>query len=205
MGRYKNSFKLPYFVPVFTATLDQPAWRAMSHGAQMLYIALKRHWSPQRGNNGSIFLSQRQAAQHLKSHHNQIARWYRELQHFGFIVMSTPGCLGVEGMGKAPRWRLTELPTASEPPTRDYENWDGQPFVDKKKSRAGKSARGVREKQQPGVRENRASEMSSVAESAHKATPRQRAVNHSQNYSAISTDQVSASVCLPTLEVNTDG
>jgi hypothetical protein len=125
----------------------------MSHGAQALYIALKRQWSPHRGNNGSIFLSQRKAAEQLDSHHNQIARWFRELQHYGFIIMSVPGCLGVEGMGKAPRWRLTELPTTSGPPTRDYERWQGQPFVDQKKSRAGKSARGVRETQQSGVRE----------------------------------------------------
>jgi hypothetical protein len=41
--------------------------------------------------------------------HNEIARWFRELQFYGFIVMTKGGSLGVEGKGKAPHWRLTEL------------------------------------------------------------------------------------------------
>jgi len=69
-----------------------------------------------------------------------IERWFRELEHFGFIVMSSPGCLGVEGKGKAPHWRLTECGTTSktsatgvwEPPTNDFLRWDGTPFRDPK-------------------------------------------------------------------------
>ena len=46
------------------------------------------------------------------------------------------GCLGIEGKGKAPHWRLTELGTTSktsssgvaEPPTRDYLTWDYVPW-----------------------------------------------------------------------------
>ena len=37
-----------------------------------------------------------------------IRRWFRELQLYGFIVRRTRDCLGVEGKGKAPQWRLTE-------------------------------------------------------------------------------------------------
>jgi hypothetical protein len=73
------------------------------------------------------------AAIELGSHHNQIARWFRELQHYGFIVLAKPGFLGVEGKGQAPRWRLTELGCMKELPTRDFERWDGTPFVDQKK------------------------------------------------------------------------
>ena len=32
----------------------------------------------------------------------------RPFQHYGFIVMTDPGGLGVEGKGKAPHFRLTE-------------------------------------------------------------------------------------------------
>ena len=137
--RRKN--RLPPFVPLLIDTLDRPAWREASHGAKVLYVALKRRYSYYTRNNGRIFLSQRMAAQELRSHHNQIARWYRELQHFGFIVLRTPGALGVDGKGQAPRWRLTELGYMNEPPTQDYKRWDGTPFVDKIKSRAGKPAR----------------------------------------------------------------
>lgn len=151
MGRDKHEkarrHRLPPFVPLLVETLDQPAWRAMSHGAKMLYIALKRRITP--ANNGKVFLSQRNAAEELQSHHNQIARWYRELQHYGFIVMSQPGFLGLEGKGQAPRWRLTEIAHMGEPPTRDFARWDGTLFEDRKNRipcrksgtpRAGKAA-----------------------------------------------------------------
>lgn len=150
--RLKN--RLPPFVPVLIDTLDQPAWRAMSHGAKMLYIALKRRYSLSSHNNGRIFLSQRMAAKELNSHHNQIARWYRELQHFGFIVMQTPGFLGVAGKGQAPRWRLTELSYMRDLPTRDFKRWDGKPFINKIKPRAGKASRGVQENWRNSVQEN---------------------------------------------------
>jgi hypothetical protein len=111
MGRDKHEKdrqqqRLPPFVPLLIDTLNQPAWRALSHGAQMLYVALKRRFNLKLHNNGKLFLSQRMASAELRSHHNQIARWYRELQHYGFIVIAQPGCVGVEGKGRAPRWRL---------------------------------------------------------------------------------------------------
>ena len=70
--------------------MDAPAWRAMSHGAKVLFIALKRRYYPKNHNNGRIFLSQRLAVKELRSHHNEIARWYRELQHYGFIADLLP-------------------------------------------------------------------------------------------------------------------
>jgi hypothetical protein len=164
--------RLPPFVPVLINTLDQPAWRALSHGARMLYIALKRRYSIKLHNNGRIFLSQRNAAKELGSHHNEIARWFRELQHYGFIVMTAPGFLGVEGKGKAPRWRLTELGYMRDPPTRDYERWDGTKFKDQKiKSRAGEPARSVHESQHTNVPESHTFEDKSVREMAHIAKP----------------------------------
>ena len=71
-----------------------------------------------------------------------------------FIDVTAPGFLGVEGKGKAPHWRLTELPYMGEPATRDFERWDGGKFVDQKTdSRAGNGARGVREMAHTSVRE----------------------------------------------------
>jgi len=136
MGRDKHEKdrlrnRLPPFVPMLIDTMDQPAWCEMSHGAKVLYMALKRHYNAKNHNNGRLFLSQRRASKELRSHHNQIARWYRELQHFGFIVMMLPGFLGVEGKGQAPRWRLTELGYMRDPPKRDFTRWGGSPFVHK--------------------------------------------------------------------------
>jgi hypothetical protein len=142
MGRRKEPReRLAPFVPLIKDTLDTPAWRAMSHGAQMLYVALKRRYNNKSPNNRRLFLSQRDAAEELNSHHNQIARWYRELQHYGFIVLHTPGCLGVGGRGQAPKWRLTELGCMHEMPTRDFYRWDGTAFKDTRKPRPARRRR----------------------------------------------------------------
>jgi hypothetical protein len=118
-----------HFTPLLNDTMDTPAWRGLSHGAQVLYVALKRRFNSTIDNNGEIFLPQRAARKELGgSGFTQINRWFRELEHFGFIVMVTPGRLGVEGKGRAPGWRLTELPYDGEPPTRDFARWNGAPF-----------------------------------------------------------------------------
>jgi hypothetical protein len=130
----KNQY--PPFVMVTNQVLDSPAWRAMSHGARILYIALKRRYSPNRKNNGRIFLSNRHARKEIRAGASQIVRWFNELQHYGFIVMMDPGCLGLDGKGKAPRWRLTEVAymrgTSSKAmedmPTMDFLKWNGVRF-----------------------------------------------------------------------------
>jgi hypothetical protein len=162
--------RLPPFVPLLKDTLATSAWRAMSHGARSLYVALKLRYSSNFNNNGRIFLSQRDAAEELNSHHNQIARWFRELQYFGFIVMTEGGCLGVEGRGKAPHWRLTEIGYMKAPPTRDFDRWNGKPFPEKKlKSRAGFLARGVLENAHTSVLENAHTQAAKCAgKRAHK-------------------------------------
>jgi hypothetical protein len=118
------------FVAVLKDTLKAPAWRAMSHGARSLYICLKSRYNSKQHNNGRLYVSQRQAAQEIGSSYEQIARWFRELRHYGFIVMTTPACLGVDGKGKAPHWRLTECGYMNDPPTRDFLRWDGGAFND---------------------------------------------------------------------------
>jgi hypothetical protein len=162
--------RLPPFVPLLIDTLDCSAWRAMSHGAQMLYVALKRRYSSTLHNNGRVYLSQRLARAELRSGFSQIARWYRELQHYGFIVMVTPGTLGIQGRGLAPRWRLTECGCNREMPTRDFLGWDGTQFTDiDKKSRTRKLERGVPENRSIQVlRESIAPQQESAPESSSK-------------------------------------
>jgi hypothetical protein len=168
MSKHRAKNRLPPFVPLLINTLDAPAWHATSHGAKVLYIALRRRYSVHNHNNGRIFLSQRVAAKELRSHHNEIARWFRELQHYGFIVMTAPGFLGVQGKGKAPRWRLTELGSMTNPPTRDFTHWNGAPFKNKKtKARAAKPARSVPGSTHTSVPVNRATVAKTVQGTAH--------------------------------------
>jgi protein ImuB len=38
-----------------------------------------------------------------------------EIQHYGFGVITSGACLGVDGKGKAPHWRLTEVGYMADP------------------------------------------------------------------------------------------
>jgi hypothetical protein len=130
----RDKGRLPAFVPLLKETLASPAWKAMSHGARSLYIALKLRYSSNFKNNGKLYLSQREAAEEIGSKTAQVTRWFRELQHYGFIVMMVPGCLGSDGKGKAPHWRLTEVGYMTDLPTRDFMRWDGVPLAPQKQN-----------------------------------------------------------------------
>ena len=133
MGRSKHGKIDGQFVPLLHATLDCPAWRAASHGARSLYVALRRRVPRDRNK---AFVSYRDACKELSNGRHKIRECFAELEHYGFIVLATAGSLGVDGKGKAPHWRLTELGNTSkasadgrfDPPTRDYLRWDGVPF-----------------------------------------------------------------------------
>jgi hypothetical protein len=134
----KDKGRLAPFIPLDQEVMRAPAWRATSYGARILYIHLKRRWSFKQRNNGRIFLSQRDAQEEMGgSCRDSISRWFRELQHYGFIVMTSAGGLGVNGRGKAPHWRLTELEAPGGRngdtwmlPTKDFNRWDGTRFRD---------------------------------------------------------------------------
>jgi hypothetical protein len=127
----RRASRLAPFVPITRGMLDLPAWKACSPGARLLYISLKRFLNEKIGNNGKIYLSYRDACQALGTRSFQsVARWFAELEFYGFIVKTTEGRLGVDGRGTAPHYRLTECMCDGKAATRDYERWDGTPFVD---------------------------------------------------------------------------
>ena len=121
----KDKGRLPPFVPLQHDMMDCPAWRAMSHGAKYLYLALKRRAS-YAGNRA--YLSYRLARQELKAGPQKIKEWYAELHHYGFIELAQLGSLGVDGKGKAPHWKLTEkgqVGSTGELPSKEFLRWDG--------------------------------------------------------------------------------
>jgi hypothetical protein len=132
MSKKNDKGRLPPFTPLLHATLDAPAWRAMSYGAGWLYVALKR-----RANSGPrAYISYRDAIAVLACSRGKLREWFAELEHYGFIRLHAHGCLGTEGKGKAPHWRLTEKGQTSkaspeglfEPPPNDFLKWDGTLF-----------------------------------------------------------------------------
>jgi hypothetical protein len=125
---------LPPFVPVIREAFTSPAYRAMSHGAKSLYLSLMARYSNKSENNGWIFLPTRKAAEELGSGLEEIRNWFRELAHYGFIVMTAPGHLGSNGNGRAPRWRITALECKNVPATKEFLRWDGTKFQRRKRS-----------------------------------------------------------------------
>jgi hypothetical protein len=129
--------KLPHFVPSFRETLKSPAYLQLTFGARALLTALCGRCfgnNSLQTSNGRVYLSARDAGEELgHKSRNDVANWFRELQHYGFIVQTKGASLGVDGKGKSPHWRITDLPTRNadgglDPGTRDFLRWDGVLF-----------------------------------------------------------------------------
>jgi hypothetical protein len=143
--RNKDKGRLPPFVPLLKDTIASAAWRAMSPSARCVYIALKQRYSSNFKNNGRLYLSVRQAAKEVGVNKDTAARCFQEIRHYGFGVITSGACLGVDGKGKAPHWRLTEVGYMADPPTRDFLSWNGTPFpASKNRTPSEKFGRSVR-------------------------------------------------------------
>ena len=108
--------------------MQSAAWKHMSMGARMLYIALIKNLSFTADNNGKIFLATRKAADEIGASQRRVCVWFRELEHYGFIVQTDPG-----NAMRAARWRITDvgwgkLDGKGIEPTKDYLKWDGVLF-----------------------------------------------------------------------------
>jgi hypothetical protein len=125
--------KLESFVPLLVSTMDSQAWKAATYGARVLYLSLCRR---RRKGRNRVYLSFRDAEKEIGATSESLARWFDELEHYGFIVKVAPGALGIDGKGKSPHWRLTAFGQVKEvtpdglpePPSRNFLNWDGTKF-----------------------------------------------------------------------------
>jgi hypothetical protein len=123
--------RLPDFVPLIRETLKSAAYNQLSLGARALFTALSAKCVK---NNGHVYLSLRDAGKALNhQNRNDLANWFRELVHYGFLVMTEAASLGVDGKGKAPHWRITDKPTRNAATgqwdtTKDFLRWDGVVF-----------------------------------------------------------------------------
>ena len=125
--RRKN--RLPPFIPLIKATMATPAWRAMSPGARLYNIEMRGRLRNDYANNGKVFLSCRTAAKALGVTPGSIVRYAAENEHYGFLRKTSEGFLGADGRGVAAHYRFTEFPHGTHPATRDFEKWNGEPFV----------------------------------------------------------------------------
>ena len=115
-GRSKTGDK---FARLFLATMQCPAWRALSPYAQRLYPWLLLEWTGGReNNNGKISLSVRQAADLLGSHNETARRAFIDLQAKGFLVVTRCAALGADGCAQGHEYELTEFGTGMVPVPR---------------------------------------------------------------------------------------
>jgi hypothetical protein len=128
---------------------DSLAWKAMSYGARLLYLALLRRLTSKGYNNGKVYLATRKAAKQLGASQGQTCIWFRELEHYGFIVQTQHATLGPEG--KSAHYRITdvgwgELDGKRIEATKDYLRWDGELFDRNRNDSASKTKRSNRRK-----------------------------------------------------------
>jgi hypothetical protein len=128
MAKGGTSGQGPYAV-LLKSTSGSAAWKVLSFGARSLFLALSGHC----GNYSNLaYLSYRNAGKELGTRsHRKISEWYKELQHYRFIVLHRYGSLGIEGKAKAPQWRITDRGNKASgelTPTRDFMRWDGVLF-----------------------------------------------------------------------------
>ncbi|MEM7075310.1 MAG: hypothetical protein AAF484_09500 [Pseudomonadota bacterium] len=99
------------------SVMDTPAYRALTPLEQALYVWVKRRWKgEERNNNGEITLSTREAATCMKVHHQTVAKAFHGLQQKGFLVVTVQAALGEPGIGRCPRYEITELPLPGKRP-----------------------------------------------------------------------------------------
>jgi hypothetical protein len=144
MSRKKRQSFFPGpFVGLIKTTIEAPAWRAMSFGARLLYVDVRSQMRNDAKDNGKRWRSCRDAAKALGTKSTRsIVRWFAENEHYGFMRKTGDGFLGADGRGIAARYRLTDYHYGTNPPTRDFEKWNGEPFVYSPR-------RGGRKKQNP--------------------------------------------------------
>ncbi len=97
---------------------NSTAWKAMKPGPRQLYFELKKRFNGR--NNGQIFLSHRDASRELNVDRSTVAKYFRVLVEQGFIVATEAHSLGVDGCGKATKWRLTEERSDGFEATKDF-------------------------------------------------------------------------------------
>ncbi|MGK7652420.1 hypothetical protein ACSQ76_08395 [Roseovarius sp. B08] len=104
-----------------------PAWRALSFPAREAYFHLQvRCYADSKNavnNNGEIYRSLRKLADDMGCAQKTAGTALADLQAKGWIVCTQAWERGTSGSGKAAHFRLTMLPTAKRPATKEPELW----------------------------------------------------------------------------------
>lgn len=77
-------------------------------------------------NNGRIGLSIREAAQACNVNKDTLAKYYRELQDYGFLKATKRGGFNMKdpAASRATEWRLTWIDADGVKATKEFKNWE---------------------------------------------------------------------------------
>lgn len=119
---------------IHLATMDNPAWRALSPMAQALFPWLRLEFKgPKANNNGRLQLSQRDAARKMGVKKAEtIGKAFHDLQAKGFVKVHQCAALGIEGKGKSFQFEITDLamPGPRNRPSYLFKEWEeGKDFA----------------------------------------------------------------------------
>jgi hypothetical protein len=126
--RRNGKGKLAPFTALFRHTTKSAAWLALSVGAKATFVALQSLHNDKAQN--AVWISARDAVEQygLGQTKDAVGTWFKELEHYGFVVMVQGAHLGATGKGKSATYRLTDRYHAGKPPTYDFMSWDGVLF-----------------------------------------------------------------------------
>ena len=113
-------------VRLYRWELDSHAWRSLAPPARCLLVELKALYNG--SNNGTLFLSVREAARRVGIGKTLAARCFRDLLDRGFIQIARPGAFNTKAAsrrGDATAWLLTEYPPGDElgVGSKDFMRW----------------------------------------------------------------------------------
>jgi len=108
--------KMSKFVKLDEELLASDAWAFLKPGPRMLYVELKRKFTG--SNNGSIFMSHRDAAIALNVTKDTITGYFKALEKVGMIQATSAGKIGPAGIGASPMWQIMELPMIQARPEK---------------------------------------------------------------------------------------
>lgn len=129
-GRNKNA----KYVKLDEWLLKAPAYRLLTAGARALLVEFLRLYNG--GNNGRLYLSQRDAAKVLGiSTHQTAGKFLNELEARGFIRVVVPGSFDNKDR-HASTYRLTMWEYNGKPPTKEFMSLK---LTEKEKSRVAKN------------------------------------------------------------------
>lgn len=121
MGRNKFKNRSGKFIQLEHWVYDSLAYQSLKPGPRAIYVELKRQFNGH--NNGDIFLSQRVAGKAANVGRDTVGKYLAELVAKGLIIKTMGHYFGPEGVGKAAKWALTELPMNGNPATKEFMNW----------------------------------------------------------------------------------